>query len=489
MQPSPLPSLERAEADFSTLRSFLIKAAFTQSAICRRLHLPRLSAIDAELVRERESGPLECASDALIRLFLEGWPVTREDMDRCLGTDITSILSGLQLIAPHDPDSFAATVTLYPIEDLYIVSDRYNNADGSPFQGSDDMVYQCLFPTTERVITGVPRTARGSVLDMCAGAGVGGLLCAATATRVLAVDITARSVHFVRFNARLNGFSNVEARQGNLYEPVRGEQFDLITAHPPYQPVYRHLQAFNSGGLDGELIAKSVLEGATAHLTPGGRLYCLCQLSDRDQPAEARIRSWLTPEEQSAIDIAFVCFQHRNLVEYSAVSTLCEHWPVDEWKDWMARLRPLRIRDMVYGIYVLQRIASPRRVFTVRREGPLAAARDIEALVDWETEAAQPSFPAKVEQLRLRLRSSCELVVRHHVERASWQPATVTLRNSKPFEAAVQIDSLTMPLLAHLDGSKPLGSLLRSASIKAPAEKVASLVTMLISNGFAEIIA
>ncbi|MBL8218800.1 MAG: methyltransferase [Bryobacterales bacterium] len=488
METLPLPSLEGSEADSVFLRNQLLNSDFTQAAICRRLHLTRLAMIDAETVRARDSGPLGCASDVLIRLFLEGWPVRREEVERLLPPDVPAVLERLNLMVKHGADMYAATVTLYPIEDLYIASDRYNNADGSPFEGADDMVDQCLFPTTERLITGVPRTACDSVLDMCAGCGVGGLLCAATAKRVLAVDVTARSVHFVRFNAMLNGFTNVEARRGNLYEPVEGETFDRITAHPPYQPVWRHLQTFNSGGFDGEQIAKAVLEDAPRHLKPGGRLYCLCQLSDREHAAEARVRSWLTPEARTCVDIAFVCFQHRNVIEYSAISALCENWPAAEWKEWVARLRPLHIRGMVYGMFVLQHAASARKTFTVRREGPCAHAAEIEALVNWETEAAHPLFADRVDRMHLRLRPECELLVRHKVDRVAWQPSGATLRNTKPFEASLQIDSLTMGLLARLDGCKPLGEHLRAVSLKAPAEKVAALVCMLVSQGFAEVI-
>ncbi len=481
-----MPRTDLAGEEFATLRNLLIGSGFTQSSICQRLHLSRLSAIDPEAVRARNAGPLDTASHTLIRLFLEGWPVTSEDLHRTLGVEARVLLEKFRLIVPHNKDEYAATVTLYPIEDLFIASDRYNNADGSPYKGWDDLVYPCLHPTTERLITGVPRSACDSVLDMCAGTGIGGLLCAATAKRVLAVDLTARCVHFVRFNAMLNGFTNVEAREGNLYEPVEGEQFDRITVHPPYQPVWQHLQTFNSGGIDGEHIAKGVLEGAPAHLKPGGRMYCLCQLSDREQPAEARVRSWLSPEQQAAIDIAFVCFQHRNLVEYSAVSALCENWPAGDWRQWMERLRPLGIRDMVYGIFVLQRMATPRPTFTVRREGPTVKAAEIEALTDWETAAAQSGFPNTVENLRLRLRPTCFTLIKHQPSDAAWKPDTITLRNTAPFEASLQIDTLTAQLIARLDGKKPLAAHLRAAGLNASQQKVAGLVRILVSNGFVE---
>ncbi|MBL8177905.1 MAG: methyltransferase [Bryobacterales bacterium] len=484
----PLPSLDGSAEEFAALRNQLAASEFTQAAICRRLRLGRLAAIDAETVRARDSGALVCGSDVLIRLFLEGWPVRREALDGLLPEGLRVHLQGLNLIVPDDGDSYAATVTLYPVENLYIASDRYNNADGSPFVGANDMVYQCLFPTTERLITGVPRRACDSVLDMCAGCGVGALLSAENATRVLAVDLAGRSVHFVRFNAKLNGFSNVEARQGNLYEPVGQEQFDRIEAHPPYQPVWRPLQMYNSGGIDGEAVAKGVLEGAPAHLKQGGRLYCLCQLSDRERLAEARVRQWLSAEESSSTDIAFVCFDHRNLIEYTAISALSEGWHAEEWKEWVNLLRPLGVRNMAYGILVLQRAAEQRAVFTIRREGPAARAAEIAALTDGETEAAQPGFAERAAAMRLRLGSECDLQVRCRAEAGAWQASGATLRSAKPFRAAVQVDSLTMSLVARLDGEKPLCDHLRAVSLHAPAEQVAALVRMLVSNGFAEVV-
>ncbi|MBS1827043.1 MAG: methyltransferase [Acidobacteria bacterium] len=481
-----VPLAEAAGLTCQDVRELLERSGFTAAAICRRLGLPRLSAIDAERVRARDSGELRSGADVLIRLFLEGWPVAGEAVDRWLGA--RGLLEGLRLIEPYGEDSFAATVTLYPVMDLFIASDRFNNVDGSKFVGWDDMVYQCLLPTTERLITGVPRTGFESVLDMCAGAGVGGLLCAKAAKRVLAVDLMERCVHFVRFNAALNGLTNVEARQGSLYEPVGDEQFDLITAHPPYQPVWRHLQTFNSGGMDGEQIAKGVIEGGPKHLKPGGRMYCLCQLSDRAEPAEVRVRGWLTAEEQAEVDIAVVSFRHRNLIEFTAVSALCENWQAEDWRAWMEQMQPLRIRDLVYGMYVLQRSAGGRKVFTVRREGPAAEAEAISGLVDWETRAAEAGFADGVRGLRLRLRKSCEMSVRMEAGGGTWKPGTAMLRNTLPFESALQVDERTMELLARMDGRKPLGELLQSVSMRAPVEKVAALVHLLVSKGFAEVV-
>jgi methylase of polypeptide subunit release factors len=81
----------------------------------------------------------------------------------------------------------------------------------------------------------LPTTETGSVLDLCSGTGVGALVAEATAERVTAVDITERC-RPARFNCWLNGGRRVDIRQGDLFDPVKGERFDRILAHPPCVP-------------------------------------------------------------------------------------------------------------------------------------------------------------------------------------------------------------------------------------------------------------
>lgn len=114
-----------------------------------------------------------------------------------------------------------------------------------------------------------PRERVRRVLDLGCGAGTLALLLSRDAGHVVATDINPRAVAFCRYNARLNGISNIEVRTGDLYAPVAGDRFDLIVSQPPYYPgsseIYLH------GGPRGHEIAERVLLGAPAHLTPGGR--------------------------------------------------------------------------------------------------------------------------------------------------------------------------------------------------------------------------
>jgi release factor glutamine methyltransferase len=115
------------------------------------------------------------------------------------------------------------------------------------------------------------------MLEIGAGLGLAAVLAARAGARVVATDILPEAVDAIRANAALNGVA-VDARLGDGYAPVAGERFDLICTNAPQMPTPpgrgRHdAQATaDNGGLDGWEILDRVIEGARAHLRPGGRL-------------------------------------------------------------------------------------------------------------------------------------------------------------------------------------------------------------------------
>jgi release factor glutamine methyltransferase len=107
------------------------------------------------------------------------------------------------------------------------------------------------------------------VLDMGTGSGVCAVFAAKHAARVVAVDINPSAVRCARINALLNGVEGkIDARQGDLFSPVRGEQFDLILFNPPFlrgTPRDDRDKAWRSADV-GERFAATL----SAYLRPGG---------------------------------------------------------------------------------------------------------------------------------------------------------------------------------------------------------------------------
>ena len=116
-----------------------------------------------------------------------------------------------------------------------------------------------------------PGPLRGDwdVLDMGTGSGVGGVIAARHARRVVGVDINPAAVRCARINAQINQCEDrMEVRLGDLFGPVVGERFQLVLFNPPFlhaQPRNERDSAWRATEVAGRFAA-----GLGAHLAPGG---------------------------------------------------------------------------------------------------------------------------------------------------------------------------------------------------------------------------
>lgn len=73
------------------------------------------------------------------------------------------------------------------------------------------------------------------VLDLGCGAGLGALFAARRGAQVVATDLNPDAVRNTLLNARAAQLTDrIDVRQGDLFEPVYGERFDLILFNPPF---------------------------------------------------------------------------------------------------------------------------------------------------------------------------------------------------------------------------------------------------------------
>jgi release factor glutamine methyltransferase len=139
------------------------------------------------------------------------------------------------------------------------------------------------------------------VLDVFTGSGVLAVAAAVQgAASVTALDISRRAVLSARINGALRG-RRIRARRGDVFEPVRGERFDLITANPPYVPgegvpAAGAARAWE-GGADGRVFVDRLAAGAAGHLEPGGTLLMVVSSLTGEEETLAALRAGgLEPE-------------------------------------------------------------------------------------------------------------------------------------------------------------------------------------------------
>ncbi|GAA4064630.1 HemK2/MTQ2 family protein methyltransferase [Nonomuraea soli] len=117
-----------------------------------------------------------------------------------------------------------------------------------------------------------------SILDICSGTGVMSVIAARhPGARVTAVDLSLRAVFAAWFNTVVRG-RRVRVLRGDLFDPLAGEQFDVILANPPYVAgraaapgAHSRARAWDAG-LDGRRLVDRICAAAPRHLAPGGSL-------------------------------------------------------------------------------------------------------------------------------------------------------------------------------------------------------------------------
>lgn len=157
-------------------------------------------------------------------------------------------------------------------------------------------------PDTETLVETALRRTRdeylaGRLVDLCTGSGCVALSFARERPTwvVRATDISPEALAVARENAvRLGAAWNVELLLGDLFEPLGDEQFDAITANPPYIPsaeiaslppdVRDHEPRLAlDGGADGLDIVRRIVSQAPSRLSASGLLALEIQFDQHEK--------------------------------------------------------------------------------------------------------------------------------------------------------------------------------------------------------------
>lgn len=480
---------------FDELRCTLENFGYREASVCERLRLDRLSDFQMEPSRRDALSPAATPLDLLIALLLAGEYVSRSEMDTFLGLGSAALFEGMGLLAAADADRWAATVALYPVDDLFIASSRWSNPDGSAFETPPDTVYPALVRNTRSFLNLLPDTPCDNLLDLGSGTGIAAFKASRSGARqAWAADIAERSTRFAEFNRRLNALDNVVPVTSDLYERFEGQSFDRIVSHPPYMPVLTPKWIFMSGGEDGEQITRRIVEGLPRHLADGGLCFCLTMGSDRrGQPLEQRVRAWLG-EDQSQFDVAVIVNKTMEPEEFAVRTVPSEPRTRAEAKAWRELFARLEILSLVYGLVLIQRRSGAERTFTVRRQASANWRRaEWQWLLSWETAAVDGRLAPAVLNSRLYASPGAKLAVLHQLSGDGWTPQSYKLSIDRPFSMDCQTDPWAAHLLSQCDGVLTGGQLLdrlKQAGIIPPTAcetDFAGAVSQLISGGFLQV--
>ncbi|HEU5277841.1 MAG TPA: methyltransferase [Gaiellaceae bacterium] len=267
------------------LGAALRRAGYSEDAVYRVLGDDAYSIEPADALTEERRLPSTPAA-ALIRLFFLQLPAELQDVEAALGADGIEALgaTGLAEIA----DQVVPRARILPIGQILLASDGFSR------DADDPADYVATYTPTARVLDSLtPRPRVKRALDVGTGSGVHALLAAQHATHVIATDVNPRALAYTELNAAFNGLGNIECRQGSLFEPVRGETFDLITCNAPYVVSPERRWVYRDSEFSDDEVSQRVLTATAEHLAPGGYASMLVSwlARDADEPDE-RVIEW-----------------------------------------------------------------------------------------------------------------------------------------------------------------------------------------------------
>ena len=192
-------------------------------------------------------------------------------------------------LAATDGSLLRPRARIVPAEELLMAFDGFA-------RGADDPVgfVAPYTPTASWLAALTPRRRAARALDVGTGNGIHALLAAAHCEQVIATDVNHRALAFTEINAAMNGVGNIETRQGSLFDPVEGEQFDLITCNAPYVVSPESRWQYRDGGLPADELSQRVVEQAAVALADDGLASLLVSwVAASEEEPDERVVSWL----------------------------------------------------------------------------------------------------------------------------------------------------------------------------------------------------
>ena len=223
----------------------------------------------------------------LIRLFLLGDKVNYNKAVVFWGMEIINALLQLEVIK-NDDNEFIQTneIIIIPYMAKYF-------AVGVPYyfphcRNKDEDVY--IGPDSYILTNSQIYKKSSRILDLCTGSGIQLITGCEKAgwAKGIGIEYNPNAVPVTRFNVALNNMEDIlDIRVGSLYEPVKGEKFDLIYSNPPFIPVPKEIKypLCGDGGENGLDIVDQILAGYDQHLNDGGWGVMVGEtLGDKDGP-------------------------------------------------------------------------------------------------------------------------------------------------------------------------------------------------------------
>jgi SAM-dependent methyltransferase len=330
-------------------------------------------------------------------------------------------------------------------------------------------------------------------LEIGTGCGALALKASRHAKKVIATDTNPRALNFATFNAAINGITNVEWRLGSLFEPVKGELFDLVFCNPPYVISPDTKLIFRDGGRRGDSLCEEIIRTTPGYLEEGGYATFLINWGiHKDEEWSAPIRRWT---ENNRCDTWIVLSGSQDPVTYAAVwnRTRDSELYAENLERWITYFDELKLAGVGLGIVVLRRRTSATpwvRADQLPDSITAPSGTYIERLFEAQDRLTAWSGDEPVLAARYHAAPRTQLRQLLTIKDAQFgiDAAEILLSEGLPFKG--NVDVFASQLLARCDGTRALRDIASDIAGQAGADEAtftataAGIARRLIAMGF-----
>ncbi|HWR53335.1 MAG TPA: class I SAM-dependent methyltransferase, partial [Bryobacteraceae bacterium] len=472
-------------AELAGVREALERFSYTAESVvellgAERLPLPGAPEMAHFLHLTRGNSPLTL----LVRLFLLGVPVPAAVARVALGDHVLAGFQQCGLLAICG-ETLEPLCRLQPFRGMVIACDHADTQGREQIMG--------ITESTMQLADSGQRQRAGSTLDLGTGTGVVALAATSYSRSVTGTDISPRALAFARFNAALNGISNIEFEQGDSFQPVRGRRFDLILSNPPFAITPGVRFTYRDSGLAGDEFCRRLIRAAPEHLEEGGFAQCTCDwIQTAGQDWTERLKSWF---EGIGCDAWVLRTQTDTAADYAAKWIRDTEYGAGEerrklYDEWARFYEREGIAAVSTGLIVLRRRSGGNRVrFDDAPEVLGAFGDDIAAAFaaqDFLEEASEDAFL----NARLKLHPAARLEQELEPSPDGWKVAAARVRITRGLRWAGNVDGHAAALLARCNGLRTVreATAAFAAALGAPPERVtpgaAALLRQMVARGY-----
>ncbi|HUH52783.1 MAG TPA: methyltransferase [Microbacteriaceae bacterium] len=295
----------------------------------------------------------------LVSLFVVGDSLPSSVVERVFSALTIAGAKQLGIIAPGVPGTVTAAFSITPHttilgetnSTMWIISDlddhlRTNYARHDHVMG--------IGGATLSLISAIPNEPIVYSADVGTGNGLVALELAQISKQVLATDISKRALLFAKLNAQLNNVENISWGEGDLFDPIQGQKFDLIVSNPPFvitpQGELSHWE-YRSNFETGDALLNRMLKDVGKYLYHDGTFIALGNWEENISPGDKNLSYWII-ERGSQTPLEYVETWLRDSgvlqgsIEYS-----------DFKKQWIKDFNIRDVTEITYGYILIRNVA------------------------------------------------------------------------------------------------------------------------------------